>query len=136
MSLVASFTIICLDGSFSSEQITELGKSILHEHADTLSRIADTLQECDCYRADTKDEDFPCGGCAYCRRAHRQWARLCDDVDDVVPLAVRNINVQDAGLAQSDDHNAVSSWVENISSIQLREAQFKDTTNHLPENCN
>ena len=45
---------------------------------------------------------------------------------NVVPLAVRNINVQDAGQSQSD-HHAVSSWVENMSSIQLREAQFKDT---------
>ena len=101
-------------------------KSIFHENMDSLSRIADTLQKCDCYRAGTKVEDLPCGGCAYCRRVHRQWARFNDDVDDVVPLAVCNINVQDVGQVRSD-HHAVSNWVENMSSIQLREAQFKDT---------
>ena len=27
--------------------------------------------------------DLPCGGCHYCTRAHKQWARFNDDVDDV-----------------------------------------------------
>ena len=78
-------------------------KGINHENADSLSRIPDTLQECDCYRAGTRVSDLPCGGCAYCTRAHRQWARFNDDVDDVVPLAVRNINVQDRNRAQSSN---------------------------------
>ena len=100
-------------------------RGIFHLNADGLSRIPDTLQECDCYRAGTEVSDLPCGGCSYCRRAHRQWARFNDDVDDVVPLAVRDINVQEADQVPSN-HHAVSNWVENMSAIQLREAQFKD----------
>ena len=68
-------------------------KGILHENADALSRIREPLQEYDCYRASLSVEDLPCGGCAYCRRAHRKWARFNEDVDDVVPLAVRSIDL-------------------------------------------
>ena len=100
-------------------------KGIHHENVDSLSRIPDTLQECDCYRAGTKVSDLPCGGCAFCRRAHRHWARFNDDVDDVVPLAVRNINFQDIDRPQFNPHT-VSNWVDNMSSIQLGEAQLKD----------
>ena len=66
-------------------------KGISHESADALSRIRDPLQECDCYRSGLSVQDLPCGCCAYCRRAHRQWARFNEDVGDVVPLAVRTI---------------------------------------------
>ena len=47
-----------------------------------------------------------------------------DDVDDVVPLAVRNINVLNAEQVRSSNH-AASNWVETMS-FQLREAQAKD----------
>ena len=89
-------------------------RGIFHLNADGLSRIPDTLQECGCYRAGTEVSDLPCGGCSYCRRAHRQWARFNDDVDDVVPLAVRDINVQEADQVPSNQHT-VSNWVENMS---------------------
>ena len=35
--------------------------------------------------------DLPCGGCKYCTRAHEQWSRFLEEVDDVLPLAVRHI---------------------------------------------
>ena len=57
-------------------------KGVEHENADALSRIKDPLKECDCYRAENKVEDLPCGGCSYCQRAHRQWARFNEDIDD------------------------------------------------------
>ena len=60
-----------------------------HSNADGLSRIPDTLQPCDCYNAGIKVEELPCGGCRYCQRAHQQWARFEEDVDDVVPLAIK-----------------------------------------------
>lgn len=80
------------------EELSQYNFKILHrrgtEHtnADALSRIRDPLKECDCYRAGVNVTDLPCGGCPYCRRAHRQWARFDQDVDDVVSLAVRNMN--------------------------------------------
>ena len=60
-----------------------------HSNADGHSRIPDTLQPCDCYNAGIKVEELPCGGYCYCQRAHQQWARFEEDVDDVVPLAIK-----------------------------------------------
>ena len=69
--------------------------------------------------------DLLCGGCHYCTRAHKQWARFTDDVDDVVPLAIRSV---EAGMPDQamPQHRVVSNWVENLSSIELRRAQTHD----------
>ena len=77
------------------EELQEYDMEILHRegrkhrNADGLSRIPDTLEQCDCYHAGVTLESLPCGGCPYCTRAHNQWARFNEDVDDVIPLAVR-----------------------------------------------
>ena len=60
-----------------------------HSNADGLSRIPDTVQQCDCYNAGSKVESLPCGGCRYCQRASEQWVRFTEDVDDVLPLALK-----------------------------------------------
>ena len=98
-----------------------------HNNADALIRIEDNLAPCDCYRAGTRIEDLPCGGCHYCSKVHRQWARFNDDVDDVVPLAVRSVR---AGLAEQalSGANPVSNWVVGLSSLQLRDAQQNDSS--------
>ena len=69
--------------------------------------------------------DLPCGGCHYCTRAHKQWARFNDDVDDVVPLAIHSIEalVSDQTLPESQ---TVSNWMESLSSLELRRAQIED----------
>ena len=64
---------------------------VTHINADRLSRIEDPLQQCDCYSAGDDVKNLPCSRCAYCSRAHKKWSRFNEDVDDVVPLAVRNI---------------------------------------------
>jgi len=62
-------------------------KGRMHANADALSRIPDPLLYCDCYSAGTEVSQLPCGGCAYCEKAHSQWSRFEEDVDDVIPLA-------------------------------------------------
>jgi len=52
-----------------------------------MSRVPDTLIECDCYSAGVELEKLPCGGCRYCTRAHNQWARFDAEADDVIPLS-------------------------------------------------
>ena len=69
--------------------------------------------------------DLPCGGCHYCTPAHKQWARFNDDVDDVVPLAIRSVEAAMPDQAMPE-HQVVSNWVENLSSIELRRAQTHD----------
>ena len=113
------------------EELSQYNFKLLHrkgaEHlnADALSRIRDPLSECDCYRAGQDLRDLPCGGCHYCTRAHKQWARFNDDVDDVVPLAIHSIEalVSDQTLPESQ---TVSNWMESLSSLELRRAQIED----------
>ena len=60
-----------------------------HCNADGMSRIPEK-DTCDCYVAGQRVETLPCGGCDYCQRVHTQWARFEDEVDDVVPITVRD----------------------------------------------
>ena len=53
--------------------------------------MPDEIEYCDCYNAGSSIEKLLCGGCRYCRRAHEHWSRFQDDVDDVIPLAVRKV---------------------------------------------
>ena len=62
-----------------------------HSNADGLLRIPDTVKPCDCYNAGLHLSDLPCGGCRYCTRAHDQWSRFLEQVDDVLPLVVRHV---------------------------------------------
>ena len=32
---------------------------------------------------------LPCGDCRICEKVHKQWSRFEEEVDDVVPLAVK-----------------------------------------------
>ncbi|CAG2185027.1 unnamed protein product [Mytilus edulis] len=74
--------------SFDMEIIHRPGKK--HCNADGLSRIPDDVPECDCYRAGLDPTTLPCHGCKYCLRAHEQWSRFGNDVDDVIPLATKS----------------------------------------------
>ena len=64
---------------------------------------------------------------------HRQWARFNDDVDDVVPLAVRSVH---AGLAEQalSVANPVSNWVVGLSSLQRLHTGLNTPMNHQKEN--
>lgn len=119
----------------------------LHTNADALSRMPDDMEVCNCYHAGEKVEDLPCGGCPYCTRAHTQWARFSEDVDDVVPLAVReltNVDLQQASTSDQVDDLTSSSkptsgedhdpdpppeppnWAFQYSKEDLRSYQLKD----------
>ena len=87
-----------------------------HGNADGLSRIPDEEQFCDCYKAGSSPELLPCGGCTFCSRAHHQWSRFQQDVDDVVPLAVKSVFCREA----------TESWLQSYTHKQLSEAQRLD----------
>ena len=36
---------------------------------------------------------LPCRGCKHCQRLHTLWERIEEDVNNVVPLALRNIKL-------------------------------------------
>ena len=47
-------------------------------------------------------------------RMQDKWGKFKEDVDDVVPLAVREISLEPGG------------WVENYTQAELRNVQLKD----------
>ena len=80
------------------EELSQFDMTVIHRpgvkhgNADALSHITDDVSFCDCYRAGS-DTKLPCAGCKYCLRAHNQWSRFSEGVDDIVPLAVRTVNL-------------------------------------------
>ena len=68
------------------------------------------------YKAGSEPETLPCGGCKYCTRAHNQWSRFEEDVDYVVPLAVKTVT----------ESSSNSVWLEGYSKEQLHQAQHSD----------
>ena len=90
-----------------------------HSNADGLSRIPDQLDFCDCYRAGYDPSDLPCGGCDYCLRAHLQWTRFDEDVDDVVPLALKQVMATSA-VTRSEP------WISGYDNAQIAELQKQD----------
>ena len=125
-----------------------------HSNADGLSRLPETIPFCDCYQAGRNLKDLPCGGCAYCTKAHSQWERFCTDIDDVQPLAIRAISPATetppdpvpspsgttAKISASpapefpppipsvqEEANAIrSNWLPSYSPKELRESQRSD----------
>jgi hypothetical protein len=137
------------------EELSQYDMNIVHRpgvkhlNADGLSRLEGDVPECNCYEAGKSLESLPCGGCLYCQKAHSQWDRFNDDVDDVVPLGVRVISLDNAADTQvSDDQDSDSQdsdsqegdslgkslhkderppWFESYPSKSLRESQLQDT---------
>jgi hypothetical protein len=87
------------------EELSQFDMEIVHRpgkkyvNADGLSRIPDSLSVCDCYNAGADVEQLPCKGCEYCRRAHTHWSRFVNDVDDVIPLAKKQVTPLDIRTA-------------------------------------
>ena len=74
-----------------------------HVNADGLSRIQDLLTLCNCYSAGSRVEDLPCDGCKYCVRAHSNWERFYNDVDDIVHLAIGHVSHDATNKVPKDD---------------------------------
>ena len=74
------------------DMVIQYRKGRTHSNADGQSRIPDTVPFCKFYVSDCKPSELPCGGCHFCLKAHKEWSRFEEDVDDVVPLVVRQIS--------------------------------------------
>ena len=100
-----------------------------HGNADGLSRRPDDLPSCDCYYAGADVRSLPCGGCDYCSRAQRSWGKFEDDVDDVVPLAVRSltdqVQIQDESATQEINNWAGINSVDRTITEQRKDPDLK-----------
>ena len=97
---------------------------VRHGNADALSRAPES--ECDCYHAGDNPDSLPCRGCHYCLQRHHKWARFDEDVDDVVPLAVRRIGTRRRGNRQSQAEPPTVNWLAQYSTQELAEFQQAD----------
>ena len=91
---------------------------IKHSNADGLSRIPDKLDGCQGYMSGVALSKLPCGGCAFCTRARNQWQTFEDDIDYVVPLAIRSLEKVTLGMPSELHHK--------FSQDYLQEAQSSD----------
>ena len=98
----------------------------LHTAPDGLSRRAPAFEVCDCYTAGMKLESLPCGGCGYCKRAFENWDQFAEEVDDVVPLTLKegaSVSAVTRGPSASDTQPF---WVGAYTLGEMRDRQLKD----------
>ena len=113
---------------FDTEILHQPGNK--HTNADVMSRLPSNGLDCESYVVGETPESLQCGGCHYCMRAHNQWLRFAEEVDDVVSLsrkcipvisqtedAVNAFNIFTAKL--QDDRYPSVSWVEDYSATDI-----------------
>ena len=115
------------------EELSQFDMSVLHRpgkyhiNADALSRIPDPLGYCPNYRAGTILSQLPCysqfNPCKFCTRAEATWTHFEEDVDYVVPLTVRKIEVKDSNELTAD---IVQFGLPQYTQEELRQAQADD----------
>ena len=76
------------------EELSQFDMTIMHRpwvkhtNADSLSRIPSDIPFCNCFKAGCDVRELQCGGCKFYIRAHEEWERFADEVDDIVPLSM------------------------------------------------
>ena len=107
---------------YNMEIVHRPGKN--HVNADDLSRIPDLLVQCNYYSYGCDVQDLPCGGCKYCVWVNEQWDRFHDEVDGIVPLAVRHMSQDESDTEPHED----ATWVGKYTTEDLRKMQLEDDT--------
>ena len=100
-------------------------KGVLHQNADSLSRQSEDVCECDCYRAGKDLKDLPCGGCRYCERMMNNWERFEDEVDDVVPLATKEV-CQSMSIRRLEEVKEERNWMGGVTDEEWKKLQEED----------
>ena len=98
-----------------------------HGNADGLSQIPNDY--CNCYEAGINISSLPCRGCKCCTKVHNQWVRFLEEVDNVIPLAVRTASLDispEEILSSEFSIDEQSTWLPHYTSAELREAQQAD----------
>ena len=91
-----------------------------HVKPDCLLRIPNPLVQCNHYSSDCDVHDLPYGDCKYCVQANEQWDMFHDEVDDVVPFAVRHISHDESDIELHEDFT----WVDKYKAQDLRKMQL------------
>ena len=115
------------------EELSQFDMSVVHHpgkyhiNADALSPIPDPLEYCPNYRAGTMLSRLPCysqlNPCKFCKRVEATWTRFEDDVNYVVLLTVRKIEVNDSDVPTAD---IVQFGLQQYTQEELWQAQVND----------
>lgn len=92
-----------------------------HANADALSRIPNESDVCTQYRSGVPLQDLPCGGCKYCKKVQSQRKTFEEDIDYVIPLAIRSVNVSNLIETVS-----IMGMLPNYSNGDFQELQGQD----------
>ena len=116
-----------LEELFQYNMVIQYRPGKKHTNVDGLFRIPDTLEQCNCYFTGEDVTTLPCDGCPYCRRAQDTWGTIENDVDDVIPLAVRSVTQQSNNIddAQLDD-TELCNWMCVKTTDAVRHEQNQD----------
>ncbi|KAH3862945.1 hypothetical protein DPMN_025920 [Dreissena polymorpha] len=97
-----------------------------HVNADTLSRPHMPDRVCSHYVTGEKLEDLPCFklNCHYCMKAHENWARSTEEVDEAVPLGVGMQRCRIAGGGSTK----VNWDMENSTSVDINRCSSEDVS--------
>lgn len=110
--------------------VIEHRPGVKHGNADALSRAPGPY--CECYEAGVDPKQLPCGGCTHCTKEYKDWARFKEDVDDVVPLAVRRTGVEDeagqpGGQPRQEPPSPAVNWMDQYGTEEIAQKQREDT---------
>ena len=105
---------------YNMEIVHRPGKD--HVNAEGMSRILDPLVPCNNYSYGCDVQVLPCGSCKYCVWANEQCDMFHDEVDDVVPRAVRHISHDESDIEPQEDIN----WMDKYEGHDLRNMQLED----------
>ena len=92
----------------------------LHKNADSLSRVPHQVEPCNCYQSGVELYQLPCGGCKYCSKIKEQWQTFEEEVDYVIPLAIRSVQESEVSDYQAYDFSNM------CDTDRLRKLQSKD----------
>ena len=81
---------------------------VKHTNTDVLSQISEELEKCNCYEAWKEVSYLPFGDCPYYTKPHNQWGAFELEVDYVVPLAARQLEVSSEVFSMAEDHSGTS----------------------------
>ena len=104
-----------------------------HGNTDTLSCQEMDGNYCDCYNIDQKVEDLPCGGCDHCSRVHKSWKWFAEDVNDVVPLAIRTVGVSKEERAIADSPGSENGAQNDTLSRELAPDKVSQETERFAD---
>ena len=104
---------------------------VKHTNADALSQIPEEHDTNNCYEAGQEIDSLSCDGCQHYAKLHNIWGALVSEVDYVVPLATRQLEVSSDVNGKMAEDPTPQVICSNITDRNYKSARCK-TLNYDP----